>query len=184
MQTHLVTRAAAAAATLVAVGLLSACGSSAGAGSSDASTTSSTSGPTTPTVTVTVTATPTSTSTSTLPSPTLSKPGKPNPAVSTPPPAKDPLVIPGNPQAYAQAFVTTWVDRDRARAAKLGIATAVNAAFASTVKTAPTFKSCEGAAGSSYCTWQGDEYTMVVRVGNERVAQHQEQAVQEVRFTH
>jgi hypothetical protein len=132
----------------------------------------------TPTVTVTVTATPT------LPSPTLSKPGKPNPAVSTPPPAKDPLVIPDNPQAYAQAFVTAWVDRDRARAAKLGIATAVNAAFASTVKTAPTFKSCEGAAGSSYCTWEGDEYTMTVRVGNELVAQHEEHAVREVRFAH
>ena len=182
MQTHLVTRAASAAAALLAVGLLSACGSSAGAGSSDASTTSGTSGPTTPTVTVTVTATPTATPT--LPSPTLSKPGKPNPAVSTPPPAKDPLVIPDNPQAYAQAFVTAWVDRDRPRAAKLASKTAVDTAFASTVQTAPTFKSCEGAAGSSYCTWEGDEYTMTVRVGNERVAQHQEQAVGEVRFAH
>ena len=180
MLTRLVTRAAVGAAALAAAGVLGACGGSAGAGSSD--TTSDTSGPTTPTVTVTVTATPTATTT--IPIPTLSRPGKPNSTVSTPPPAKDPPVIPRTPQAYAQAFVTAWVGRDRPRAAQLGLGTAVDTAFASTVKTAPTFKTCEGAAGSSYCTWQGDEYTMVVRVGNERVAQHQEQAVREVRFTH
>ena len=178
MQTHLVARAAAAAAAVAAAVLLSACGSSAGAGSSDSSTTTGASGPATPTVTVTVTATPT------LPAPTLSKPTKPNPTILTPPPAKDPLVLPDSPRAYAQAFVTAWVDRDRPRAARLATASAVDAAFASTVQKSPTFTMCEGAAGSSYCTWQGDEYTMVVRVGNERVAQHQEQAVGEVRFTH
>jgi hypothetical protein len=182
MQTHRVARVAAAAAAVAAAVLLSACGSSGGAGSSDSSTTTGPSGPATPTVTVTVTAT--HTATPALPSVTLSKPSKPNPRILTPPPAKDPLVIPDTPRAYAQAFVTAWVDRDRPRAATLAIASAVDTAFASTVTKAPTFTTCEGAAGSSYCTWQGDEYTMVVRVGNERVAQHQEQAVQEVRFTH
>ena len=63
-------------------------------------------------------------------------------------------------------------------------ATCFTTAFASTVKTAPTFTSCEGAAGSSYCTWEGVEYTMTVRVGNAMVSQRQEQAVQEVRFAH
>jgi hypothetical protein len=177
MQTRLVSTVALAAAALTATVLLSACGSSPDTGSGDSG---STSDPTTPTVTVTVTAP----ATSTLPSPTLSKPRKPNTSMTTPPPARDPLVIPDNPQAYAQAFVSSWVDRDRARAAELGIATAVDTAFAATVKTAPTFKSCEGAAGSSYCTWEGDEYTMTVRVGNAMVAQRQEQAVQEVRFAH
>ena len=177
MQTRLVSTVALVAAALTATALLSACASSPDTRSGDSG---STSAPTTPTVTVTVTAP----ATSTLPSPTLSKPGKPNATMSTPPPAKDPLVIPDNPQAYAQAFVSSWVDRDRARAARLGIAAAVNTAFASTVKTAPTFRSCEGAAGSSYCTWEGDEYTMTVRVGNAMVAQRQEQAVQEVRFAH
>ena len=171
MQTRLVTTGA----LVAAVGLLSGCGGSAGSADSGAT---SRAGATTPTVTVAVIAT------ATLPAPTLSKPGKPNPAVSTPPPAKDPLVLPDNPQAYAQAFVTAWVDRDRPRAAKLAVASAVDTAFATTVTKAPTFTTCEGAAGSSYCTWQGEEYTMVVRVGNERVAQHQEQAVGEVRFTH
>jgi hypothetical protein len=182
MMTHLASRASAAAAAAAAAGLLSACGSSAGTGSSDSGSTTGRSGPATPTVTVTVTAT--QTSAPTLPSPTLSKPTRPNPTMLTPPPAKDPLVLPDSPRAYAQAFVTAWVDRDRPRAAKLAIKTAVDTAFASTVKKSPTFTTCEGAAGSSYCTWQGDEYTMVVRVGNERVAQHQEQAVREVRFTH
>ncbi|MEO6414372.1 MAG: hypothetical protein ABIO48_17415 [Pedococcus sp.] len=180
MQNRRVSAAALAATGLAATALLSACGSSAGAGSSDSGTTTGTSGPTTPTVTVTVMAT----APSTLPTPTLSKPGKPNTTMSTPPPAKDPLVIPDNPQAYAQAFVAAWVDRDRPRAAKLATATAVETAFASTVKTAPTFTRCEGAAGSTYCTWEGDEYTMTVRVGNELVAQRQEQAVREVRFAH
>ena len=180
MQNRRVSAAALAAAALCATALLSACGSSAGAGSGDSGSSSGTSGPTTPTVTVTVTAT----APSTLPAPTLSRPGKPGTTMSTPPPAQDPVVIPDNPQAYAQAFVTAWVDRDRPRAAKLAVASAVDTAFATTVTKAPTFTTCEGAAGSSYCTWQGEEYTMVVRVGNERVAQHQEQAVGEVRFTH
>jgi hypothetical protein len=169
-----------AATALAATALLGACGTSAGTGSSDSST--STSEPTTPTVTVTATAT--QTPPSTLPSPTLSKPGKPGTTFSTPPPAKDPLVIPGTPQAYAEAFVAAWLDRDRPRAAKLAVATAVNAAFASTARTAPTSKGCEGAAGSTYCAWEGAGFTMVVRVGNERVSQHQEQGVREVRFTH
>ena len=179
MQNRRVNAAALAAAGLAATALLSACGSSAGTGSSDSGGSTDTSGPT-PTVTVTVTAT----APSTLPTPTLSKPGKPNTTMSTPPPAKDPLVIPDAPQAYAQAFVAAWVDRDRARAARLATATAVETAFASTVTTAPTFSRCEGAAGSTYCTWEGDEYTMTVRVGNEMVAQRQEQAVREVRFAH
>ena len=180
MQTRPVSIAALAAAALTTSALLGACGGSAGTGSGGSSTTTNTSSPTTPTVTVTVTAS----ATSSLPFPTLSKPGKPNTTMSTPPPAKDPLVIPGNPQAYAQAFVAAWVDRDRPRAAKLGTATAVDTAFASTVRTAPTFQRCEGAAGSSYCTWEGDEYTMTLRVGNAMVAQREERAVQEVRFAH
>ena len=178
MKTRLVTTAA----VVLSVAGLTACGGSAGTGAIDSGTTSSASSPTPSTVTVTVTATPTASST--LPAPTLSRPGKPNPTMSTPPPAKDPLVIPDNPQAYGQAFVTAWVGRDRARAARLGTATAVTTAFASTTRTAPAFRTCDGAAGSSYCTWQGDEYTMTVRVLNERSSQRQDQAVIEVTFAH
>ncbi len=177
------TRLASTAALLATTALVSACGSTGDSPSgSGASPTSSPA----PTVTVTVTTTPTasSTSTSELPRPTATRPGKPNPTIAIPPPAKDPLVIPNDPKAYGQAFVNAWVDRDRAGAARLGSASAVTTAFASTVTSGPVFRSCERAAGSSYCTWVGDEYTMTVRVLNEMAAQGQEHAVTEVQFPH
>jgi hypothetical protein len=44
--------------------------------------------------------------------------------------------------------------------------------------------SCEGAAGSTYCTFTaGGDGTIVVRVGNEAAAQAQHQAVTEVQVT-
>jgi hypothetical protein len=175
MSTRLVTTIAAVVA-VAATGLLTGCGDDTG-GPAGSSTTTPT---TPPTSTVTVTAT----VTSSLPVPTLTKPGKPNTTMSTPPPAKDPIVIPDNPKAYGQAFVTSWVDRDRALASRLGTPAAVDAAFESTPTKAPTFTSCEGAAGSSFCTWEGDEYTMTVRVLNEKSSQRQTQAVAEVKFTH
>jgi hypothetical protein len=176
MSTRITTTIAALVA-IAATGLLGGCGAADGTGIAGASSTTTPTA-TTPTTTVTVTAT------SSVPVPTLTKPGKPNTTMSIPPPAKDPLVIPNTPKAYAQAFVTSWVDRDRARAAKLGTTAAVDAAFGSTPTKAPTFTSCEGAAGSSYCTWEGDEFTMTVRVLNEKSAQRQTQAVTEVKFAH
>ena len=56
--------------------------------------------------------------------------------------------------------------------------------YAAATWSAATPSSSLAAAGSTYCTWEGDEYTMTVRVGNEMVAQRQEQAVREVRFAH
>ncbi len=184
MSTRTATTVAAVLA-IAATGLLGGCGdaddtSGGGGGSSTTTPTMPTPTTTTPTSTVTVTVS----ATSTLPAPTLTRPGKPNTTMTIPPPAKDPLVIPGTPKAYAQAFVTSWVDRDRARAARLGTPAAVDAAFGSTPTKAPTFTSCEGAAGSSYCTWEGDEFTMTVRVLNEKSAQRQTQAVTEVKFAH
>jgi hypothetical protein len=170
------TRLAGTIALVAATTLLGGCAT--GADGTAAGTTPTTTTPTTPTTTVTVTAT------SSIPAPTLSRPGKPNPTFSTPPPAKDPAVIPDDPKAYGQAFVTAWVDRDRARAQRLGTATAVEAAFDSAPRAAPAFRSCEGAAGSSYCIWQGDEYTMTVRILNEKSSLRQEHAVTEVTFTH
>ena len=168
---------AAIATMATAAALLAACGSTADTSGSAGSPSSS---PTTPTVTVTVTATPTATP----PSTSVSSPGKPNTTMSIPPPAKDPVAIPDNPKAYGQAFVTAWVDRDKADAVRLGTTSAVDTAFGSTVKTAPKFTTCEGAAGSSYCTWEGDEYTMTVRILNEAASQRQQHAVTEVKFAH
>ena len=168
---------------MAAATLLSACGDASGSGGAAAGSTttpSTTAAPTTPASTVTVTVT----ATSSLPVPTLTKPGKPNTTMSTPPPAKDPLVIPGNPKAYGQAFVTAWVDRNKANLQTLGTSDAVRSISTATPTKAPTFTRCEGAAGSSYCTWQGDEYTLTVRVLNEKSSLRQEQAVTEAKFAH
>ena len=174
-----------ATAGLLTVGLLGACGSSSSgsdAGStagpsptntaSSSSTTTTDPSPTTVTVTTTVTSSPTTRTPRIDPSPT------------TPPAAKDAPAIPRSAQDYGTAFVKAWVDRDRTRATQLGTEAAVKAAFASTVDTAPRFVRCEGAAGSSYCTWQGDEYTMQVRLRNEQASTGQPHAVTEVVFQH
>ena len=171
------TNAATACTVLATAALLSACGST-GSGAGGTSSTTSTATPSTVTVTVTPTATSTATSA------TPSSPGKPNTTMTIPPPAKDPVAIPSSPKAYGQAFVTAWVGRDRDDAARLGTTSAVDTAFDSTVKTAPKFTTCEGAAGSSYCTWEGDEYTMTVRILNEAASQRQRHAVSEVKFAH
>ena len=174
------TGATATIAVLTAVtALLAACGT--GTGGSGGAAISTT---TVPPVTVTVTQTPTATPSTSLPSTSPSSPGKPNTTMSIPPPAKDPVTIPDNPKAYGQAFVTAWVERDQADASRLGTTAAVDTAFGSTVRTAPKFIRCEGAAGSSYCTWEGDEYTMTVRVLNEAASQRQMHAVAEVKFAH
>ena len=135
----------------------------------------------------TTTSTPDATTTSptpTLPSPTLTRPGTPNATMSTPPPAKDPVTIPHNPKSYAEAFVRAWVHRDPVALRRLGTADAVREVGGSTVDTMPSLKECEGAAGSTYCTFEGLEYTMTVRVANEKAARAMEQAVSAVKFAH
>jgi hypothetical protein len=170
-----------ATASLLAVAAVGACGSSAPvAGSAptttatgtSSSTTSSTPLPTTVTVTTTVTASPTSRTPHIDPSPT------------TPPPGKDAPAIPRSAQDYGTAFVKAWVDGDRSRATLLGTESAVKSAFASSADAMPRFVRCEGAAGSSYCTWAGDEHTIQLRLGNETASLGQPDAVNEVVFRH
>jgi len=167
-------RPTAALAAAVALGsTLSACAAGPGPGASGSSTTHP---DTHPTVTVTVT--------QTAPGPRLTTATAPPTRASTPPPAKDSEPIPGDARAYAGAFVTAWAGRDKPRAEQLATSTVVTTTFASGVPTPPTLKGCEGAAGSSYCTYEGDEYTMTVRVLNEMASRRQPHAVTEVRFGH
>ncbi|WP_406832562.1 hypothetical protein ABEG17_07010 [Pedococcus sp. KACC 23699] len=166
-----------AAVGVLVVGALGACGSSgsttgSGGASTALATTSSTPTPATVTLTTTVTSTATTRKPRIDPSPT------------TPPPAKDAPAIPRSAQDYSTAFVKAWVDGDRTRATQLGTEAAVKAAFASRVDTMPHFVNCEGAAGSSYCTWQGDEYTMEIRLRNDLAGTGQPHAVIEVAFAH
>jgi hypothetical protein len=169
MRLHRTTAALAVAVVLGAT--LAACGGDPEPGARGSSTTTS------PTVTQTVTAS------GAVPGPTDTRQTAPSTAM-TPPPARDPQTIPDNARDYAGAFVTAWAERDRVRAAQLATASVVQTAFASSVPTPPELKGCEGAAGSSYCTYEGDEYTMTVRVLNETVSQRQPHAVTEVRFGH
>ncbi len=108
----------------------------------------------------------------------------PDTTLRTPPPATDPEPVPDNPQAYAKAFVAAWVDNDKGRARQLGEEGAVKAIFSARAPGAPTFIRCEGAAGSTYCNWEGHEYTLVVRVKNQAASAGKPHAVFEATFGH
>jgi hypothetical protein len=65
-----------------------------------------------------------------------------------------------------------------------GTQAAVDAIFAFEGGGTWSVTSCEGAAGSTYCTFSaGGDPTVVVRVGNEAAAQGQHQAVTEVQVS-
>jgi hypothetical protein len=162
----LLASASAALASVLLAGCAPSTDGAAGAGTSP-----------TPTVTVTVTVTP-----PTRPmTPSSSTTGKP-PASPTPGAGQD-RTIPTGPQAYTQDFVTAWVQRDRGRAQLLGTTDAVAEAFAHRLPTAPTFARCEGTAGSSYCTYDGKGFTVIVRVLNDASSHAQAHAVIEVRYS-
>ena len=95
-------------------------------------------------------------------------------------------VVPTTVPAYAELFVSHWVRGDRGGAEQLGTPEAVSAIFAAaeTPAAAPALRDCEGAAGSSYCTFDGVGYTLIVRLGNEAVQRGELHAVIEVRFAH
>lgn len=168
-----------ATTSLLALGLVGACGSAEpSAGDAPASPTSSTSSTTATPSRTTVTVTTTITT-----SPTGRRP-RIDSSPTTPPSGKDAPAIPRSAQDYGTAFVKAWVDADRPRATQLGTEAAVKVAFGSSVDAMPRFVRCDGAAGSSYCTWEGNEYTMQVRLRNDLASLGQPHAVVEVVFRH
>jgi hypothetical protein len=170
--------AVARGATLLAAAaglmLAAACGTgTTGAGSTTTPSSTSTSSTTTSTTMM-----PTTTSATSTPGPTSPTTApKPTPTTTTAP-------LPDNPQAYAKAFVAAWAKDDRDRAEDLGSDAAVESIFSADAPSAPTFGGCEGAAGSTYCRWEGDEYTLTVRVMNEKASTGMEHAVSEADFGH
>jgi hypothetical protein len=160
---------------IAAIGLalaVAGCGTESPEAGSTASTTTGSSS------TTTTTSPPTTSPPSTTARPT------PDTTLRTPPPATDPEPVPDNPQAYAKAFVAAWVDNDKGRARQLGEEGAVKAIFSARAPDAPTFIRCEGAAGSTYCNWEGHEYTLVVRVKNQSASAGKPHAVFEATFAH
>lgn len=94
--------------------------------------------------------------------------------------------LPTDPTAYATAFVQAWEVGDQATALELGTQSAVDSIFAfeSGGAGAWSLTSCEGAAGSSFCTFTaGGDPTVVVQVGNDAASQGQPQAVTSVQVT-
>jgi hypothetical protein len=66
-------------------------------------------------------------------------------------------VITDDPQTYAEYLFATWRNNNRTDAANVASADAVNQMFAQPypAKGPYTFSNCDPAAGSLYCTWNG-----------------------------
>jgi hypothetical protein len=66
-------------------------------------------------------------------------------------------VITQDPQTYAQYLFAAWQNNDRTAAANVASADAVNQMFSQAypAKGPYTFSNCDPAAGSLYCTWNG-----------------------------
>jgi hypothetical protein len=97
-------------------------------------------------------------------------------------------VIPTNAEDYAIAFIEAWATGDQETALALGTQEAVDTIFAfepGGEEGSPavwTLDHCEGAAGSSFCTFTaGGDPEVVVRVLNEAASLGQQHAVSEVR---
>jgi hypothetical protein len=97
--------------------------------------------------------------------------------------------LPTTPEAYATAMIQAWVAGDQAKASTYGTPDAVSTLFGlesggEEGSPPPTWAldHCEGAAGSSYCSFTaGGSAGVTLRLGNELVSQGQPHAVSEVR---
>jgi hypothetical protein len=92
-------------------------------------------------------------------------------------------VLPDDPRAYAQAALEAWLAGDAATLGELAAPEVVQALFAH----APAHETsssprCEGAAGSTACTWTASREEIVLRVDNAAAAARQRHAVFEARF--
>ena len=66
-------------------------------------------------------------------------------------------MITDDPQTYAEYLFTAWQNNDKTSAANVASADAVTQMFsrASPAQGPYTFSNCDPAAGSLYCTWNG-----------------------------
>jgi hypothetical protein len=103
-----------------------------------------------PPATTTTTARATTTTTSAPTTTTTTVPSTTSTTVALP-------VITDDPQTYAEYLFATWQNNNRTDAANVASADAVNQMFAQPypAKGPYTFSNCDPAAGSLYCTWNG-----------------------------
>jgi hypothetical protein len=92
--------------------------------------------------------------------------------------------LPTEPQAYAQAALDAWSADDAATLERLATPDAVESLGQFDLGGQSwTTPECEGAAGSTYCTWTSATAKVVLRVGNEAASTGQPQAVIEAEVT-
>jgi hypothetical protein len=172
------TRVAAVVAAALAL-TLAACSSD---DEPSASTTTSTAAPSTTTTAATTTA-----PSETTAAPTTSTTAAPAPTTTPTTPGE--AALPTTPEAYATGMIEAWVAGDQAEASRYGTPDAVTTLFGlesggEEGSPPPTWSldHCEGAAGSSYCSFTaGGSAGVTLRVLNEAASQGQEHAVTEVR---
>lgn len=168
---------AAALALLLLVG--AACSDDGGDEDADASSTTTTAVDET-----TTTAAEATTTTAVEATTTTAPPAEPTTTTEAPLDEGDGPAIPSDPEAYATALIRAWELGDAPVAEVFATDDAFNQLFAFEGGGAPgvwQVTSCEGAAGSTYCTFSaGGSATLTVRVLNELAAQSSPDAVIEV----
>jgi len=99
-----------------------------------------------------------------------------SPPTTAPPTTAPATTIPlpplqNDPQSYAMYLYVAWVDNNRQAAATVASPDAVNQMFAEAYQPVQTssgpvnpwqFQTCDPAAGSVYCTWNGQNGTKIV----------------------
>ncbi len=109
---------------------------------------------------------------------------------STPPspsPSSSATIPASNAEEYATDLINAWVRGDRTLAEQLAVTEAFDTLFSyepaeDGVEPNWALETCEGAAGSSYCTFgAGGDPTIVVRVTNEAASAGAPEAVTEVK---
>ena len=100
------------------------------------------------------------TSTSTTAAPTTTSTTVHTASTTAPPPPSTTVALPtitDDPQSYAEYLFATWQNNDRTAAANVASADAVTQMFSQAypAKGPYTFSNCDPAAGSLYCTWNG-----------------------------
>jgi hypothetical protein len=126
-----------------------------------------------------------STTTTAEPTTTTSAPDPTTTTATTAPEESDGPAIPDNPDDYATLLIRAWEQGDAATAQVLATDVAFDTLFAfesGGPEAGWQLVACDGAAGSSFCTFSaGGDPRVIVRVTNETASQSGPDAVTEVR---
>lgn len=92
-----------------------------------------------------------------------------------------PEPLPNNPEAYAAGAFEAWTEGDEDLLARLMTDGARRTLEEGSLDASADwdFERCEGAAGSTYCTWSGPDGTLSFRVANQAASSGEEHAIAE-----